>query len=72
MCEDCGCHEVIDHAVLRVVEEIKLLFPNIKITTNVVHEWCKVVESKKTIRRILKQNYSVEGKKEFGFISLHD
>ncbi|MEY2192871.1 nuclease-related domain-containing protein [Neobacillus sp. BF23-41] len=72
VCEDCGCHEVIDHAVLRVVEEIKLLFPNIKITTNLVHEWCKVVESKKTIRRILKQNYSVEGKKEFGFISLHD
>lgn len=72
ICNECGCEELVDSAVLRGVEEIKILFPEKKITTILVQEWCKVVESKKTIRRILKQNYSVEGKKEFGFISLFD
>ncbi|MEH7082851.1 nuclease-related domain-containing protein [Neobacillus drentensis] len=72
ICKKCGCEELVDSAVLRGVQEIKLLFPDLKITTILVQEWCSVVDSKKTIRRILKQNYSVEGKKEFSFISLHD
>lgn len=72
ICNECGCEELVDSAVLRGVQEIKLLFPEKKITTILVKEWCNVIESKKTIRRILKQNYSFEGKKEFGFINLHD
>jgi len=62
VCEVCGYQEDIDHAVLRTVEELKLLFPHKKITTVVVHEWCKVVESIKTIRRILMQNLRYIGK----------
>jgi hypothetical protein len=61
VCKDCGCHEVIEHAVLRVVEEIKLLFPNIKITTNLVHEWCSVIDCKKRITRILRSNFTSVG-----------
>jgi len=72
ICKECGCEELVDFAVLRGVQEIKLLFPDLKITTILVQEWCSVVDSKKTIRRILKQNYSVEGKKEFAFICLED
>ncbi|MFP5112763.1 nuclease-related domain-containing protein [Bacillaceae bacterium C204] len=72
ICDVCGCEELVDSAVLRGVQEITLLFPEKKITTILVKEWCNVIESKKTIRRILKQNYSFEGKKEFGFINLHD
>jgi hypothetical protein len=41
------------------VEEIKLLFPEKKITTNNVYEWCKIVESKKTIRTILNENLTI-------------
>ncbi|MGG1676898.1 nuclease-related domain-containing protein [Neobacillus sp. NRS-1170] len=66
VCDDCGCEEEIDAAVLRSVEEIKLLFPEMKITTNVVREWCVVISMKK-IRRVLKQNYSSTGRKEYSF-----
>ncbi|WP_066065798.1 nuclease-related domain-containing protein [Neobacillus soli] len=70
VCEVCGHMEEIDHAILRSVVELKLLFPDMKITTGVVYEWCGVVGSIKTIRRVLMQNYSAIGKKEYSFINL--
>ncbi|MDN3019829.1 hypothetical protein PH210_27060 [Paenibacillus sp. BSR1-1] len=69
ICIDCGCEEAVDTAVLRSVEEIKLLFPDMRITTNVVQEWCGWV-SIKTIRRVLKENYISTGKKEYSFLNL--
>jgi Nuclease-related domain len=65
VCEECGRQEQIESAVLRSVEELKLLFPDKKITTKLVHEWCKVVDSLKIIRRILKQNYRSMGKNRY-------
>jgi hypothetical protein len=53
ICEDCGHEELVTSAVLRSVKEFQLLFPDRKITTSEIHEWCKVVESKKRISRIL-------------------
>ena len=61
VCEECGAEEDIDSAVIRTVEEFKLLFPERKITTNQVQEWCQIVESKKTIGRILKKYYKAMG-----------
>ena len=61
VCNDCGCKEIVESAVLRNVKEIKILFPNLKITTNVVHEWCMVVKSKKRISRILERNFKTVG-----------
>jgi Nuclease-related domain len=61
VCRTCGHQETIESAVLRSVEEIVLLFPDMQITTNLVYEWCRVIESKKQIGRILKQNYSLIG-----------
>jgi hypothetical protein len=58
---DCGCEELVDSAVLRNVEEYRLLFPDRKVTTNNIYEWCKIIPSKKTIRRVLFQNYRAEG-----------
>lgn len=37
-CKNCGCEERMEEAVLRNVEELKILFPDIKITTNLVFE----------------------------------
>lgn len=65
VCAKCGYEEEVEPAVLRSVKELKLLFPDKKITTNGVHEWCKVVASKKMIRRILMKNFSAMGKKKF-------
>lgn len=57
VCKNCDEHEDVETAILRIVEEITILFPDQKITTNVVLEWCGVIKSKKTIRRILGKNF---------------
>jgi hypothetical protein len=58
---NCGREEQIDSAILRNVDEYRLLFPERKITTNDIYDWCKIIPSKKTIRRILFQNFKAEG-----------
>lgn len=60
-CKVCGCKDSIESAVLRCVEEINLLFPDMNITTKIVQEWCKVIKSRKMIRRILKKNLKTIG-----------
>jgi hypothetical protein len=60
VCHTCGFEEGLEAAVLRCVNEIKLLFPNLPITTKVVQEWCKI-ESEKTVRRILIKNFTYVG-----------
>jgi len=60
-CHICGHEESVETAILRCVEELKRLFPDIKLTTKVVFEWCRVIESKKQITRILKENFNVIG-----------
>jgi hypothetical protein len=60
VCQNCGCCELVEYAVLRMVEEIKLLFPGRK-TTKEVHEWCRVIECKKRIARILEKHYRMVG-----------
>lgn len=47
VCDDCGAEEHIHMAILRMVAEINLLFPDQKITVNLVYEWCNGVVSKK-------------------------
>ncbi len=59
VCSLCGCVEKLEDGILRAVSELQLLFPNKKITTNLVFEWCKVIESRKQIRRVLKKHYKV-------------
>lgn len=67
VCNVCGCEEKIEAAVVRSVEELKLLFPEMKITTRVVYEWCKVLDSKKQIRRILKLNFKTIGLRNYTY-----
>ena len=67
ICGDCGHEELVNEAVLRNVDEIKLLFPTIKITTNLIFEWCKVIEFKRTIKRILVKNYKQIGVRQWTY-----
>jgi hypothetical protein len=60
ICDKCGCIEDVESAVLRNVEELILLFPDRRITTNTVHEWCNIIPQK-TIRRILIKNFKYAG-----------
>ena len=58
VCGKCGNNEDIEAAVIRSVEELRLLFPDLKITTKTVFDWCKVIKDKRTIRKILASNYN--------------
>ncbi|GAA0323758.1 hypothetical protein GCM10008967_12840 [Bacillus carboniphilus] len=60
-CSHCEHKEDVTSAVMRNVEEFKLLFPNLKITTGVIHEWCNIDASRKTILRILSKHYNRVG-----------
>jgi hypothetical protein len=60
-CEKCGCKKGIDAAIIRSVREFMLLFPNQLITTEVIYEWCGVIKSRKTIRRVLMKNFQFTG-----------
>lgn len=57
VCDDCGAEQALDAAVLQSVRELMMLFPGMKITTSLVYEWCGGMVSRKTIRRILLQNF---------------
>ncbi len=51
-CNNCGNKEAIEPAILRSIEEYKLLFPNRLITTSCMMDWCGVV-SKRSLQEIL-------------------
>lgn len=59
ICKKCGCIEDVEAAVLRSVKEFTLLFPDKKITTDSIHDWCSIIKSKKTIRRFLAKNFKL-------------
>jgi len=57
MCKKCGNKKTVESALLKSVDEYKLLFPNKKLTTSSIHEWCKIIKSKQAIRRLLLKHY---------------
>ena len=67
VCTDCGQAEPVAKAVLRTVSEFKLLFPDRKITTNIIHDWCKVIRRKERIRKILKTRYKIVGVRQWAY-----
>ncbi|QCJ43584.1 NERD domain-containing protein [Bacillus sp. S3] len=64
VCKKCLFEESVDSGVMRSVKEFVLLFPDRKITTISVHDWCGVIKSAKVIRRILMQNYTSIGARQ--------
>jgi hypothetical protein len=67
VCDQCGHLEGVESAVMRNVEEIKLLFPDKRITTNCVYEWCRLDKSKKKINRILTKKFKRMGQGRFSY-----
>lgn len=60
-CNECDFEEDVETAVVRSVKELQLLFPEKKITTNLVQDWCQVIDSQIRITRILKKNFKAIG-----------
>ncbi|THE14984.1 NERD domain-containing protein [Bacillus timonensis] len=59
VCPNCGKLELKESAVLRSVRKLSLLFPDKKITTNLVMEWCGVISSRLTLRKYLLKKYKL-------------
>jgi len=57
ICSKCGQTTMIDEAIFNNIMEYSVLFPDRKITTNEMHQWCNIVKSKTTIREVLKQYF---------------
>ncbi|NMD69728.1 NERD domain-containing protein [Bacillus sp. DNRA2] len=59
VCSNCGHKESVSSAILRSVREYMLLFPERKVTTSGVMEWCGIINTKKAIRKVLSANYKL-------------
>lgn len=66
ICKKCQYEELLDVAVLRSIKEFKILFPNKKITTNIIHNWCHVVP-KRRIRNILLRHFTKKGEHRWSY-----
>lgn len=60
-CIRCGYKESFQSAVLRSIDEITLLFPNYKITSNLMMDWCGSNKDQTTFLRILSKNLKAIG-----------
>jgi hypothetical protein len=60
ICKSCGGIELVEDAVMRSVEEFRLLFPSERVTTRVIQEWCKLFPEKR-VSRILHKHFNPIG-----------
>ncbi|GFZ86904.1 hypothetical protein GCM10010978_28480 [Compostibacillus humi] len=67
VCKVCGRKEPVSKAILRSVKEFQLLFPNRKVSTSQIYDWCKIIESKKSIQRVLSNNFKAVGSKRWTY-----
>jgi hypothetical protein len=58
-CKDCGHSVGVEQAILKGISDFRILFPDIKLTTSIIFEWCGQVVSKKVIRKILTRNFKL-------------
>ncbi|MEH7383677.1 nuclease-related domain-containing protein [Bacillus sp. JJ1533] len=61
VCKECGHKELVSKAVLRSVSEFTSLFPDRKITTNIIYDWCQGNPSKRRIQYVLANNFEGNG-----------
>ncbi|TCJ04114.1 nuclease-related domain-containing protein [Cytobacillus praedii] len=66
-CGSCGYEESVETAVVRAIKELMLLFPDLKVTNSVVMEWCRIVNCRKRISRILTRNFKAVGNSRWTF-----
>ncbi|MDP4085379.1 MAG: nuclease-related domain-containing protein [Bacillota bacterium] len=61
ICKECGHKEKVHSAVLRSVDEYRKLFPDRKVMTNSIYDWCGGIISENRIQRILVRNFKLFG-----------
>src|SRR5699024_6727978 len=43
LCQNCHYESSLESTILKNIQDVTILFPNEKITTNLIHDWCKGV-----------------------------
>lgn len=71
-CHKCGKKEGIHTTILRSAKEFNMLFPERKMTTNEIYEWCKGIRSKRLIRKILMEKYKLNGLGKGAYFIKHE
>src|SRR5690625_882732 len=59
-CKKCQYEEPLDEAILRSIKEFTILFPDKKITSNTIQQWCQIVPTRR-IRNTLLRNFTKAG-----------
>lgn len=67
ICRRCSHEENLEDAVLRSVKEYKLLFPERKVTTVEVFDWCNGLLNKRQIYKILTKNFERKGQGKYSY-----
>ncbi|MGD7022827.1 nuclease-related domain-containing protein [Rossellomorea vietnamensis] len=58
-CESCNGKEDSLIAVLRSLEEFRLLFPDRRLSVSQAFDWCGIIKDKKTIKNILSKHFNL-------------
>lgn len=58
----CGYKETVREAIRRTAEEFRLLFPERKMTTSVIYDWCGRESYKQRIQEVMQEHFTVYGK----------
>ncbi|WP_139376854.1 nuclease-related domain-containing protein [Halobacillus salinus] len=66
-CATCGSKEKFSSAVLRMIHELTTLFPDLKLTTPLVYEWCGEFGSHKRIRQLLLKHFTRKGQSKWTY-----
>lgn len=67
VCDECSNIESHKSIVLRSVDELQVLFPEKKITTMGLYDWCNGVMGEKTIQRHLIKNFTKNSRGRFSY-----
>lgn len=67
ICRRCKNTETVSEAILRSVKEFKILFPDEKITTNTIYDWCNEMVSKRRISRVLSIHFKIVGVRQWAY-----
>lgn len=61
ICQKCSHSEKVDDAILRSIHEYQILFPDRKITTSSIYQWCDVIKNERKIRNVLLKHFKSVG-----------
>lgn len=54
-CKDCGYKNTIHSTLLNAITEYQQLFPDSKLSTRIIYDWCDETVSKKRVKRALNE-----------------